>query len=273
MLCKSWDTPLAMAGFKPALYNCLAAGSVSGNDRVGGVCGYVGVIKNAIVSNVVSVASVFSVAKSPLYIGAAFGQITRNDKQTPTFKNVYYLPSANEGMQAATITHYNETHLVTFAPNALSEADLAEDALLLALSANAAAETATSCKEWKEVTFGGKQLPCPVELADNFEVPDLPSEPDPAPTPTPDPTPDPDPTPTPDPAVTEFEEAVAALSNMENVTLSAKYSALYAAAQAFDGIEDKDTAKASQAYADYLAFASAYNAAANNVATDIRKVF
>ncbi|MBO7151054.1 MAG: hypothetical protein J6V82_04810, partial [Clostridia bacterium] len=70
-----------------------------------------------------------------------------------------------------------------------------------------------------------------------------------------------------------FENAVAALASLENASLSAKYEALYAAALAFAQIEDKDTALASEAYADYLAFAQGYNEAASAISSDIPKPF
>ncbi|MBO7150342.1 MAG: hypothetical protein J6V82_01170, partial [Clostridia bacterium] len=249
------------SGMTPAVYNSLAAGTVTGEEHVGGICGYVGVIKLAIIKNTVSIAKVTSTLDGAQYVGALLGEITRNKSQTPVVQNAYYLTSANEGMQAGTVTHYSETQLVTFAPTAISDAELASADFLATLSANAAAQTAVACNAWQTVSVEGQSLPCPVSLDAEFE--------EIAPTPTPDP----DPTPTPDPAVTEFEEAVAALSTVENASLSEKYAALYTAALAFTEIEDKDTTQASQAYADYLAFASAYNAAANNVATDIRKVF
>ncbi|MBO7150548.1 MAG: InlB B-repeat-containing protein [Clostridia bacterium] len=83
------------------------------------------------------------------------------------------------------------------------------------------------------------------------------------------PTPPPTPTPTPDSAAQDFENAVEAFASLENAALSAKYEALYAAALAFAQIEDKDTALASEVYADYLAFALSYNEAARAIAADI----
>lgn len=92
-------------------------------------------------------------------------------------------------------------------------------------------------------------------------------------TPTPDPDPEPEPEPEVDPAIAEFEAAVAALAEVANASLSAKYNALYGAAVAFANIVDKDAAQASEAYAAYVAFAQGYNEAASAVAADITKPF
>lgn len=91
------------------------------------------------------------------------------------------------------------------------------------------------------------------------------------PTPEPDPDPTPDPDPAVDPAIAKFEAKVAALANVENASLSAKYNALYEAAVAFADIVDKDAAQGSQAYADFVAFVASYNAQASIVSFDIVK--
>lgn len=90
-------------------------------------------------------------------------------------------------------------------------------------------------------------------------------------TPPPIPTPDPDPTPepTPDVATLAFEAKVAALADVKNGSLTDTYQALYEAALAFAQIADKQAAMQSEAYEEYVAFVTAYNTAAREIALDI----
>ena len=279
------------SGLNPAVYNCLAAGTVTGGERVGGICGYIGVIKLAIIKNTVSIAKVTSTLDGAQYVGALVGEITRNKNQTPVVKNAYYLTSANEGMQAGTVTHYDETHLVTFEPIAISDAEFTSEAFLATLSAGAAAETAAVCNAWQTVSYEGESLPCPVSLDAEFEEiaptptpdpvptpppapdpmpdPDPTPDPDPIPTPDPVPTPDPTPDPAPDAAVGVFAQQVEAIGTLQSAKLADTYNALYEAALAFAQIADKQAAMQSEAYADYLVFVQAYNANANFVSADI----
>ena len=136
-----------------------------------------------------------------------------------------------------------------------------------------------ACNAWQTVSYEGESLPCPVSLDAEFEeiaptptpdpTPTPPPAPDPTPTPTPDPTPDPDPEPEVDAATLVFEAKVAALADVENGTLRDTYQALYEAALAFADIQDKAAAVQSEAYANYFAFAEAYNAKANAISADI----
>lgn len=265
------------SGLNPAVYNSLAAGTVTGQERVGGICGYIGEIKLAVIKNTVSIAKVTSTLDGAQYVGALVGQITRNKNQTPVVQNAYYLTSANEGMQAGTVTHYDETHLVTFEPTVLSDGEFASADFLATLSANAAAETAVVCNAWQTVSYEGESLPCPVSLDAEFEeiTPTPTPDPTPTPPPAPDPAPDPDPTPTPDPeptpdaAIELFAQKVEAIGALQGAGLSDTYEALYEAALAFADIQDKAAAVQSEAYANYFAFIEAYNAKASAISAEI----
>ena len=57
---------------------------------------------------------------------------------------------------------------------------------------------------------------------------------------------------------------------MENGSLTDTYQALYEAALAFAQIADKQAAMQSEAYEEYVAFVTAYNTAAREIALDIR---
>ena len=72
-----------------------------------------------------------------------------------------------------------------------------------------------------------------------------------------------------DAAYIEFKSAIASLSSSSSLT--ATYTALYNASQAFARIEGKTEAKNTQAYTQYISAVASYNQAANAIAQDIDK--
>ena len=69
----------------------------------------------------------------------------------------------------------------------------------------------------------------------------------------------------------DFESAVEVLTTLQGVSLSKRYTALRTAALTLEGIENKAPVYQTEAYAAYLAFASAYNEDAKEISSDIHK--
>ena len=120
-----------------SIRNCIANGSVYGNDYVGGFAGYMGYTGRASTSN--SLANVrVSAKEGAAWIGAVVGQAQAN-QQSPSAKNVYYIPSLNPGM--ASHTPLDGTVKVTLTFNEVADTATAMETL------NALA-TAASDQTW-----------------------------------------------------------------------------------------------------------------------------
>lgn len=147
--------------------NCLAAGTVRGQDYVGGACGRMGSMPFARALNIVSVAKVVVLNEDFENYGAVVGMMDRNAIYNQPQTAFYYVESVNEGMQTCHLVHYQsgdkyaETKITA---HAVTMADLASDAQIAALNTEAAKITYASCGEWQTVTYGGLTLPSPVSL-------------------------------------------------------------------------------------------------------------
>ena len=84
--------------------NCVANGSVSGNDKVGGFAGYMGYNGRASSANCFTNVRV-SYKEGAEFVGAVIGQAFAGP-QTPSMKQMYYLPTLNPGL--ATHTPYQD---------------------------------------------------------------------------------------------------------------------------------------------------------------------